>query len=365
MDAIVVDDFGSASVEAVPDPSVRDNELLVSVDRVQMSVTECALFQGEEVMGSDIIRKRLEDGEGRFFGHEFCGTVKDIGSDVEQFSSGDRVYAPGKIICGSCPYCAAGVPSLCENYRTLGTHRSGALAELVAAPAEIFRSIPDTISDAEGAALQPLADVTLSVHDVGVTSGDTVAIVGSGIMGFYCGQVMLAEGAGHVLSIDVDPTKVDLAKSQGMTGINATTSDPVDVVKEKTGQRGADIVVEAVGGDQSMATEGSDPLAQAFEMVRPGGTILQTGIISGTISMDPRKFRAKGVRWHNPLIGMVRPSPSMDIGELAVELVALDRVSITEYITHELNGLDSFEAAVDITMNQQGHDALGPAQLVL
>jgi threonine dehydrogenase-like Zn-dependent dehydrogenase len=66
------------------------------------------------------------------------------------------------------------------------------MAELIAAPAEIFRSIPDTVSDAAESVLQPLADVKLSVHDVGVTSGDTVAVVGSGVKGFYWGQVMIA-----------------------------------------------------------------------------------------------------------------------------------------------------------------------------
>jgi len=71
--------------------------------------------------------------------------------------------------------------SLSENYRTLGPHRSSVLAELVAALAEIFHSIPDIVSDAADVVLQPLEGVTLAVHDVGVTSSDTVAVVGSGI----------------------------------------------------------------------------------------------------------------------------------------------------------------------------------------
>lgn len=365
MDAIVVDDFGSASVETVPDPSVAADELLVSIDRVQVSATECALFQGQDVMGSEIIRERLEAGDGRLFGHEFCGTVEEVGAKTTRFSVGDRVYAPGKITCGTCPYCQDGFHPLCEDYQTLGTHRAGALAELVAAPADIFRTLPDDVSDAEGAALQPLADVTLSVHDVGVSPGDTVAIIGTGVMGYYCGQVMMAHGAGTVLAIDIDDTKVGLAESRGMTGIDASAQEPVDAVEALTDERGADLVVEAVGGEQTNATDGMDPLAQAFRMVRPGGTILQTGIIGGSLSVEPRKFRAKAVRWHNPKQGMVQPSPSMDIGDLAVELVASDRVSITEYITHEVQGLSAFEEAVAITANQAEHDALGPAQIIV
>lgn len=365
MDALLVEDFGSARVADVPSPDVGTNDLLVSVDRVQVSVTECALYRGDQVMAADIIRDRLAGGDHRLFGHEFCGTVTETGEAVTEFDTGDRVYAPGKVACGTCPYCRVGYQSLCENYETLGTHRPGALAELVAAPADIFRSLPDDISDAEGAALQPLADVTLTVTDVGITPGSSVAVLGTGVMGYYCGQVALARGAGEVFAIDIDSTKVDLATERGMVGIDASQTDPVEAVTTATGARGADVVVEAVGGTQSSANRGSDPLAQAFSMVRRAGTIVQMGIIEGDVTFEPRQFRGKSVRWHNPKIGIERPTPNRDIGELAVDLVASDRVSISEYVTHEFEGLGAFDTAVDVTLNQQEHDALGPAQLVL
>jgi len=365
MEALLVEDFGSARVDSVSNPEVGPGDLLVSVDRVQISVTECSLFRGAEGMAADLIRERLGDGDNRLFGHEFCGTVEDIGDAVRGFDVGDRVYAPGKITCGSCPYCQIGYESLCENYQTLGTHRPGALAEQVVAPATIFRTLPDEVTDAEGAALQPLADVTNTVADVGITPGDSVAILGTGVMGYYCGQVALARGAGEVFAIDIDPRKVDLATNRGMVGIHPGETDPVDVVTEATGGRGADIVVEAVGGSQSTAISGSDPIAQAFSMVRRAGTIVQMGIIEGEITLEPRQFRSKSVRWLNPKIGIERPSPNRDTGELAVELVASGRVSIEEFITHELKGISAFERAVDITLNQVAHDALGPAQLII
>jgi len=365
MDAILVEDFGSARVESVPDPAVGPDDLLVSVDRVQLSVTECALFRGNDVMAADLVQSRLEAGDNRLFGHEFCGTVEATGERVTGFKIGERVYAPGKVTCGTCPYCRVDFESLCENYQTLGTHRPGALADLVAAPADIFRVLPATVSDAEGAALQPLADVTNSVTDVGITPGDTVAVIGSGVMGYACGQVALAQGAGEVFAIDIDPTKVDLAEDRGLVGVNASETDPVERVTAATGGRGADIVVEAVGGPQDAAPGGSDPLAQAFSMVRRGGMIVQMGIIEGEFMVDPGRFRAKSVRWHNPKLGLERQSPNGDAGELAVELVASGRVSIEEYVTHELEGLAAFDRAVEITTNQTEHDVLGPAQLIL
>jgi len=365
MDAVLVEDFETAHVAEVRDPTVGPGDLLVSVDRVQVSVTECALYRGQEVLAADIIRERLAEGDHRLFGHEFCGTVAEVGASVVDFAIGDRVYAPGKISCGNCPYCGVGFESLCENYQTLGTHRAGALADLVAAPADIFRTLDDRISDAEGAALQPLADVTNTISDVGVTPGDTVAVVGTGVMGFAAGQVALVEGAGEVYAIDVEPSKLKHARDRGMIGINANESDPVATVTAATDGRGADIVVEAVGGAQFAANSGSDPLAQAFSMVRRGGTIVQIGIIEGEVTVKPRTFRSKGVSWHNPIIGLERPGPNEDIGDLAVDLVASGRGDIAPFVTHELEGLGAFDRAVDITLNRGEYDALGPAQLIL
>ncbi len=363
MQAVVVEGFGDGTVCQVPEPSVAKDELKVAVDRVQLSVTECSLYLGNEIMGADIVRTRLDRGDGRLFGHEFCGTVVEAGSDTS-VEVGTRVYAPDKVACGSCAFCAAGVERYCLEMETLGTHRPGALAEFVAAPESVFRPLPDAVSDGEGAALQPLSDVLLSVYEVGIQPGDSVAVVGTGVMGYHCGQAALLQSAGEVLAVDIEPEKLELAADRGMTPVDGT-DDPVAAVRAATDGRGADIVFEAVGGAQDHATEGTDPLAQAFQMVRPGGTIVQTGIIDGTVQFEPRRFRAKSVRWHNPSIGMTRFSPGTDIGALAPELVASGRLDVESYITHELSGLEQFERAMEITTERDRHGALGPAQLVL
>jgi len=167
------------------------------------------------------------------------------------------------------------------------------------------------------------------------------------------------------VGIDVDGRKLDLASDLGMTPVRADEVDPVERVEELADGVGADVVFEAVGGGQSHITHGDNPLAQAFQMVRPGGTVVQIGHIEGEPRVDPRAMRAKGVRWLNPLTNVVSTGPNADTGSTAAEMIAAGRVSIAEYVAHELAGLESFAEAVDITRHKQQYDAFGPAQIVV
>lgn len=367
MDAIVVDEFESFSIEDVNRPDPRDREVLIDVSRVQLSVTECLLYHGRGIAHYDAVEMAIHSGEGgaRLFGHEFCGEIVECGPNVEAFDIGDRVYVPGKIHCGSCPYCQAGYANYCPNTTSIGYDRPGALAEFVRLPTDPLRRLPDGVSDAEGAALQPLASSVLCVADAGIDPGDDILVVGMGVMGFQCALLAKCFGAHEVYTVDVRDRPLSIAADHGVTPIDATATDPVAEVQAATSGLGADVAFEAVGGDQSHATDGDDPLAQAFRAVRRGGTILHVGHIDEDIEMTARAARSKAVRWENPRKGIVNIGPGTDTGEFAADLVAADAVPVAEYITHELDGLESFEEAVNITLDKREHDALGPAQIVL
>lgn len=367
MDAIVCHDFGDATVEDVPRPEPADDEVLICVSRVQLSVTECQIYRGMYESGYEDVRERITDGDGRLFGHEFAGEVVATGNGVDAFAEGDRVYAPGKSPCEECVFCRDGREELCRNPRTIGMHRPGALAEYVAAPAETICTVPDEVSDAEAAALQPLAAALVAVHDAGIGSGDVVAVVGTGVMGYQIGQLTLEHGASRVFAIDVDPTKVELAEDQGMTGIGTGQTDPVERVMRATDGIGVDVVFEAVGGTQPHLTNGSGPVVQAFEMARPGGTFVPVGHFTEEMRIDPASFRKKYLTWVSPKdkAGVVSLNPNTDTGAFAADLVASGRVSLSELITHELDGLREFDRAVAMTLNKESSGALGPPQLIL
>lgn len=365
MEAVVLEAFGKASVQDIPQPSPSSDEVLVKVKRVQLSVTECQLYRGEKVGHYDNIRRRIEDGGAQVFGHEFCGEIVEVGDDVEEFSVGDRVYAAGKVNCRECKACREGLPHLCTDKEAIGLERPGALSEYFTVPTRPLHKLPDDISDAEGAAMQPLAAAVLCARDTNIENGDVVMTIGAGIMGYQIGQIALHQGAGKVISVDLVEEKLDLAEKQGMIPVDATETDPVEYIHSITDDVGADVVFECVGGDQSHGTNGDEPLAQALKCVRSRGVIEQVGNIGGELSITPRAMRAKHVRWIHPTRSSMNLGPNSHSGDYAPQLVASGRVSIEEFITHELNGLESFEEAMNITTNAEEHGALGPPQIIV
>lgn len=365
MRAVVCHDFDAADVEELPRPSPGAGEVLVEVQRVQLSVTECNLYRGRDIAHHDQIAERLEDGSARLFGHEFCGVVVEVSDDCGELETGDRVYAPGKIPCNECRLCRTGFELHCPEKTYIGYDIPGALAEYATFPAEALCAVPDGVTDAEVAAMQPVASAVVCVEEAGIDPGDVVAVVGAGVMGSHCAQLAREAGAGRVVAIDVDPDKVAIAEELGAVPVLATTVDPVERVLELTEGVGVDVVFEAVGGEQRHGTSGSDPLAWSVRMARPGGSVVQVGHIIGDVSLSPRAVRAKSLNWIAPASGATAATPNATTGEYAARLVADGRVDITDYITHELEGLTSFEEAVRITLNKERHGARGPAQLVL
>lgn len=364
MKAVVCKAFGESSVEDVPMPSVGPGEVLIEIQRVQLSVTECNLYYGEKISHHETVRDRLEDGPARLFGHEFCGEIVETAENVMEFEVGDRVYAPGKIPCRECEYCQSGRELYCSNKEYIGYDMPGALAEYVALPAEPLCRVPDGVSAAEAAAMQPLASTVLCFREADINQGDIVAVIGTGVMGFQSAQLALLKGASDVITIDVDERKLEIAEQHGLIPVDATVTDPIEAVHKHAGGIGADVVIEAVGGDQAHGTDGSDPLAQAIGMVARGGTVVQIGYLIGDLRVTPRVLRSKSVNWVNPVTGATDLGPGRTTGTFAARLVEQGRVSIDEYITHELSGFESFERAVEMTLNKEEYDVLGPVQIV-
>lgn len=93
------------------------------------------------------------------------------------------------------------------------------------------------------------------------------------------------------------------------------------------------------------------------------GTIVQAGHVVGNVESAPRRLGSKPVRWVNPVSGIVTAGPNSNAGSLAPALVPAGRVSIAEFVTHELHWLEAFEQALDVTIDKQRHGAFGPARV--
>jgi 2-desacetyl-2-hydroxyethyl bacteriochlorophyllide A dehydrogenase len=237
-------------------------------------------IEASGICGSDlhIYHGRVKIAPGFTIGHEFVGTVKDVGDDVQRVAPGDRVLGCFHTACGSCFFCMRGAYHKCDHARVFG--HGEALGDLPGTQADValvptadltLRKVPDEVSD----------DVALFAGDVmgtgyhavaesGVQAGDSVAVLGLGPVGLCAVQVALAAGAGPVVAIDSVPQRLEMAQSFGAVPVHLTDESPRDMVRSLTEKRGVDAAIDAVGHP--------DALDLAIRLSRKAGTVVAIGV---------------------------------------------------------------------------------------
>ena len=217
---------------------------------VVVRVRACALNQVDMLL----LDGRFPPPEGlpHVNGCEVTGIVEATGAGVQGITPGGRVIIFPGFACGRCEYCLRGARTVCVRYGYLGAHKDGGYAELVKAPAANILPLPDPISFEAGAAV-PLAMLTswhALVAQVGLRPAQTVLVqaAGSGV-GSAAIQIARLCGARVMTTVGSDD-KIELARSLGAEHVvNYRTQDFVEATKRWTGKRGADVVVEHIGGE--------------------------------------------------------------------------------------------------------------------
>jgi L-iditol 2-dehydrogenase len=258
-------------VRDVPEPAVGDADVLVRVHA-------CGIC-GSDVHGYDgSSGRRIPPA---VMGHEAAGVVERIGAAVQRVSPGDRVTFDSTVSCGRCDYCRADRSNLCDQRKVLGVscadyRRAGAFAELVAVPEHIVYRLPDEVPFEHAAMVEP---VSVAVHAVARAPmpARNAVVVGAGTIGLLVIQALRAAGARRVIAVDVDESKLALARRLGAeVALNPTGVDlPLEVRRMTEG--GADVALECVG-----ATE---PIKTAVASVRKGGSVVLVGNVSPGIQL--------------------------------------------------------------------------------
>lgn len=262
MRAVMYLEPGKIEMREVPIPSPGPGEILVKVRTALTDGTDLKTYR----------RGHPNITPPAMFGHEFAGDVQLVGSEVDKFKVGMRVVPHNSAPCFACYYCKRGDHSMCEN---LFFNRSGAYAEYAVVPGNILKintfEIPEHISYAQAAVMEPLSCVVHGQAVVQIQPGETVAIVGAGgSIGLMHLQLARQRGSIMLIAVDINPHRLELAKKLGATHvIDASSVDPVKAVKELTSGRGVDVAIESAGAVEAWQT--------AINSVRKGGRVLWFG----------------------------------------------------------------------------------------
>lgn len=268
MQAMVLHDRGEWSMETVERPELTDVENVICKMR---ATTIC---------GSDpkMIEGRLPwPPEHPFIpGHEWAGEVFAVGDDVQRFDPGDRVFSETHSGCGFCERCRHGEYHLCEHFgdnevghRQIGHTLNGSFAQYVAVPEDLLYHLDESISW-PAAALIDVNAIALHCTVRGeIEPGDTVAVIGTGIIGLCCVQQAKAVGASEVIATG-NPRNNELAAELGADHTIPYDADVTGEILELTDGIGVDVALEAVGIETTVQ--------QAVDVVRKGGTVSLDGM---------------------------------------------------------------------------------------
>jgi len=284
MKALLLSEYSDLNVVDLPTPTPAADEVLIEV-------AACGIC-GSDVHGYD-------GASGRrippiVMGHEAAGTIVALGAEVSGFQPGDRVTFDSTVYCGACPPCLHGEVNLCDQRQVMGVscaeyRRHGAFAEYLVVPARILYRLPDDFSFAEAAMLEAVA---VALHGVGVSflkPGDTVLVIGAGMIGLLLLQAARSAGAAYVFVSDIDQTRLQLASALGASEALCLSGEELATrIHQLTAERGVDLVLEAVGR--------SETIASGIECVRKGGTVTLIGNISPTVNLPLQKIVSRQIR---------------------------------------------------------------------
>jgi len=320
MKALLLSEYNVLDVEDLPQPVPEADELLIRV-------AACGIC-GSDVHGYDgSTGRRIPP---IVMGHEAAGVVEAVGAATAGFAVGDRVTFDSTVYCGRCDYCLRGEVNLCDNRQVIGVscgeyRRAGAFAEFLVVPARIAYRLPDELSFPEAAMLEA---VSVALHGVAVSEmrgGESVLVIGAGMIGLLLLQAARAAGAKQVVIADVDGTRLKLADELGadVSLLRAGEALLAEVMRLTEG-RGVDVVLEAVGRDETIRS--------GIDCVRKGGTVTLVGNISPEVGLPLQKVVSRQIR----LQGSCASS-----GEYprAMELIASGAIKVGPLIT-AVAGLD-------------------------
>jgi 2-desacetyl-2-hydroxyethyl bacteriochlorophyllide A dehydrogenase len=304
----------AVTVETVPDPAPGPREVVVAVAGCGICGTDLHIAEGEFAPTLPVVP-----------GHEFAGEVVAAGTDVSELRVGDQVAVDPSLYCHECHYCRRGRGNLCERWGAIGVSTAGGAAEFAVAPVANCVPLPESVTPADAALIEPLSCAVRGFDVLAPQLGDHYLIYGAGTMGLMMMELAKRAGAASVSMVDLNPTRLETARELGCTA-TVTSADELDR------PRGWDIVIDCTGVVAAI----EDGLGR----VAPGGTFQQFGVANedATASFSPYRIYNKEIR----IVGSMAVLHSF---ERAGDLFAAGVLDPSVFISHRFP-LDGYADAI-------------------
>lgn len=290
----------------VPDPVPGPSDVVVRVEAAGVCGSDVARYvwtRNYEAGGAKSMTTDLP----RIMGHEFAGTVIEVGPDVRRVRVGDRVGIQNVLGCGRCEACRRGMPNVCAERRTIGVHRDGGYAEHCVVPEANITAMPEGMSFHLAAAWQPFAVATNAVELAALPPGGRILVWGLGPIGLAAIFAARLRGVSVALGVDKNPVRLAEAEALGIPTLAVGDGDLGEAVLRRLGPRSVDAVFEAAGA--AAAIEASLPV------LRKSRSMVLIGNLRDRVSADLMPLIMDQQR----LVGS--RSYSLDVWDLAVRTI--------------------------------------------
>jgi 2-desacetyl-2-hydroxyethyl bacteriochlorophyllide A dehydrogenase len=327
MKAVVVQRPNEVAYTSVEAPSVGPDDVLVRSHEAGLCRTDIEMMTG---IFTDPRWVRFPV----IPGHEWAGTVVQVGDNVDSVHAGDRVVCEGMIACNRCAACRRGQTQWCERIEALGFTRPGGYAELVTVPARVVHVLADHISFDAGVLVEPTSVVLNGLDKARPRPGESVGVIGVGTLGSLAIALLSLYSPATIIAYGIREEELELATQLGASQVVLVGDGAVP-----TGE--LDLVVETAGAPAAIVL--------ATELCRPGGRAVLLGIAGDgrTLTVEADLFAGKDIT----LIGSIAyPATvwSRVVGLLTNRVLELDRI-----VTHRFP-IGDFEEAISLMDDRRG-----------
>lgn len=319
-------------------PSIGDNDILLEMKKAAICGTDIRILEGTKRKG---VRYPS------VIGHEMCGIICEVGQNVKGYKVGEKVAIANVIPCHSCHSCLTGRENACMNRKAIGYEFNGGFEEYVLIPEICIQSgnvikLPEQVSFAEGALIEPLSCCIRGLKNAGTGFNDTVLVVGAGPIGLMHLQLSKIVGAKDVIVSEPIRSRREKAEKLGADCVVDPTKENLEqIIMERTKGLGVDVIIMAIGVPAIINS--------TLKLCRKGGTV---NLFAGFAGTGEAMIEVNTIHYNEINVNGSTAYKREDYLE-AADMVINQKVNLEEIVTHTFK-IEEFQKAYEICKGGEG-----------